>query len=362
MHYFTGTADQALAEWYRVKGDLLEGRTPAPRPGDTISVGDLCNRFLDAKKSKLATGELSTRSWLSYFSTCQRIIRELGRGRAAAAITINDWATLRASIAMTRGPVALGTEIQRIRTIWKWGYESDLLEVPMRFGPDFRKPSKKALRLAEAEVGPKLLEAAELNKIIDAADVHIRAMIYLGINCGYGNSDCGTLPLDKIDLENGWATYHRPKTGITRRCPLWPETIVALRESLAKRPRPKVEAAEKLLFVTRCGGGWAKQADDNPITKEMVKLLKDHGLHRPGLGFYVLRHTFRTIADAAKDQPAADYIMGHADDSMAANYRQHIDDERLEAVVNVVRSWLLAARKPVKRRMLVIRKRKGVKS
>jgi integrase len=275
----------------------------------------------------------------------------------ANSITIDDWDALRASIGKTRGSIALGTEVQRVRTIWKWGYESGLLDVPMRFGPDFRGPSKKTLRLVKAERGPKLLEATELVKLIDAADVHLRAMIYLGLNCGYGNSDCGTLPLDKVDMTRGWGYYHRPKTGIARRCPLWPETIGALRESLAKRPTPKTAAAVNSFFVTRCGGSWAKQADDNPITKEFVKLLKTHGLHRRGLGFYALRHTFRTIADGAKDQPAANYIMGHADDTMAATYRQRIDDDRLSAVVNVVRAWLLAARKPTKRRVLVIRKR-----
>jgi integrase len=181
-------------------------------------------------------------------------------------------------------------------------------------------------------------------------------MLLLGINCGYGNSDVGTLPLDKIDLENGWATYHRPKTGVKRRCPLWPETIAALRASLANRPKPKMEDAAKLFFVTKYGASWAKSGEDNPITKEVVKLLKEQNLHRPGYGFYVLRHTHRSIADGALDQPAANYIIGHADESMAANYRHGFDcglyDDRLAAVAEHVRKWLLKG-KP---------KRKGEKS
>jgi hypothetical protein len=44
----------------------------------------------------------------------------------------------------------------------------------------------------------------------------LKAMILLGINCGYGNADCGTLPLSALDLKNGWINYHRPKTGIVR--------------------------------------------------------------------------------------------------------------------------------------------------
>ena len=64
-------------------------------------------------------------------------------------------------------------------------------------------------------------------------------MILLGLNCGFGNSDCATLPRSALDLDGGWVNYHRPKTGIARRVPLWPETVEALHEALAKRPEPK---------------------------------------------------------------------------------------------------------------------------
>jgi hypothetical protein len=62
-------------------------------------------------------------------------------------------------------------------------------------------------------------------------------------------------------------------------------------------------------------------------------------LHRLALGFYTLRHTFRTIADESKDQPAVDFIMGHEVPHMSAVYRETISDVRLRAVVNHVRGW-----------------------
>ena len=61
---------------------------------------------------------------------------------------------------------------------------------------------------------------------------------------------------------------------------------------------------------------------------------------RGGLGFYTLRHTFRTVADEAKDQPAADYIMGHETPHISSVYRETISDERLKAVSDHVRTWL----------------------
>ena len=46
------------------------------------------------------------------------------------------------------------------------------------------------------------------------------------------------------------------------------------------------------------------------------------------------------MADEAKDQPAADFIMGHAREDMASVYRETISDARLQAVTGHVRTWL----------------------
>src|SRR4029078_13539760 len=119
------------------------------------------------------------------------------------------------------------------------------------------------------------------------------------------------MPLKALDLENGWINYHRPKTGIDRRCPLWPETIKALKASITTRPKPRTAEAEPLVFVTKYGAQWAKETVDNPVTKEFRKVLDETKLHRPGLGFYALRHVFETVAGGSRDQIAVDAIMGH---------------------------------------------------
>src|SRR5262249_54915226 len=59
-----------------------------------------------------------------------------------------------------------------------------------------------------------------------------------------------------------------------------------------------------------------------------------------GIGFYTLRHVFRTVADAARDPVAIDLIMGHSDPSMGGHYRERIEDSRLLAVAEHVRQWL----------------------
>lgn len=61
---------------------------------------------------------------------------------------------------------------------------------------------------------------------------------------------------------------------------------------------------------------------------------------------YALRHTFATMAGECCDQVAVNCIMGHADDSMAANDHEGISDGRLQDASNTVRSWLFGSRKP----------------
>jgi hypothetical protein len=79
----------------------------------------------------------------------------------------------------------------------------------------------------------------------------LKAMILLGVNCGFGNADCGTLPITAIDLDGGWVNYHRSKTGINRRCPLWPETVNALREAINARLKPRDPSLTGLVFITK---------------------------------------------------------------------------------------------------------------
>jgi integrase len=231
--------------------------------------------------------------------------------------------------------------MQRIRSVFKYALDAGLIDRPVRFGPGFKRPSKKVLRLERARKGPKMFEAEEIRRMLGAAGPEMRAMLLLGINCGHGNADVGQLPLSALDLDGGWVTYARPKTGIDRRCPLWPETVKALREALAKRPQPKKPDADGLVFVTRYGGSWhkGKTRPNNPISVATRRLLDKLGING-SRNFYALRHTFETIGGEARDQPVVDAIMGHSRDDMASVYRERISDERLKAVVAHIRGWV----------------------
>jgi integrase len=340
MHYFGVWSDwrAALNSYDKQKDALHSDRTPRPDPA-ALTLKDVANDFLDAKEEAMNAGELSKRTYRDYSSIMEMMLTGIGARRDIADLEPSDFAALKSKLAKRNGPHRMCTIIQVIRCAFKHAFDSGALDRPIRFGPAFKRTSKKTLRLHRAKQGAKLFAPAEVRRMIDAAGPSMRAMILLGVNAGFGNADCGTLPLSAVDLKNGIIDYPRPKTGIPRRCALWPETIEAIREALENRPAPKREEDAGLVFITKYGYGWNKDVNAGPVTQEMRKLLKKLGIngHR---NFYTLRHTFRTIADESKDQPAVDFIMGHEVPHMSSVYRETISDDRLKAAADHVRKWL----------------------
>ena len=209
------------------------------------------------------------------------------------------------------------------------------------------------MRLERHKKGELLVSAEDFWKLHEVADVSMRCFLLLGINCAFGAKDCADLTRAALEIKPGWIVFPRPKSGIGRKCPLWPETIEALAAVAKVRPNALLEADADLVFVTRHGNRWVRQPEHenrrtvniDAFAGAMTKILRKVELkHR--VTPYQLRRTFRTIADEIQDEPAIDVIMGHATEGMAAKYRQRIDDSRLEKVVRHVRQWLLAGKPP----------------
>jgi integrase len=273
----------------------------------------------------LGIAELTPRSFTEYHEACMRVLNEFGCTRAVDDLRTDDFEKLRAKMARQYGPWRLTGEVQRIRSLFKYAFDAGHTEKMMRFGSGFKKPSKRQMRVHKAAAGKKLFRRDEVRAMVCGAvvvgkdgpelvraNLQLRAMILLGINCGFGNDDWGTLPLSALDLDGGWIDFPRPKTGINRRCPLWSETVAGLREVLDARPAPKEPEAEGRLFVTKYGKSWSKAAEltvkdgipsasrANPVSAEMRQLLNALGING-SRNFYTLQHTFETVGGGSRD-------------------------------------------------------------
>jgi integrase len=380
-YYFGPVADweAALREFNTRWPYIIKGETPPddePHKSEGCSLRELCNAFLAAKRNKIESGELTERSYRDYFRSCKLLIDHFGKERQVSSLKPLEFEAFRKSLAVNLSASTLGNEITRLRVVFKFGADQELIPAAVKFGQSFNRPSKKTLRRVRNDAGPKMFAAEELRTLLDALDGkpvtvdgeeepvtlpanrQLKAMLLLGINGGLGNTDCASLTEDHLDLKAGWLDYPRPKTEIRRKIPLWPETVEAIQAVLERRPRARTVEDEGLVFLTKTRRRWVRMAgkgvdkdgNEKPrsvhddIARLFGQLLNTLGINgRKGLGFYTLRRTFEIQSGESKDQVAVDSIMGHTDDSMAAIYRQgQISDERLRAVVNVVREWLWA--------------------
>jgi integrase len=360
IFYFGSVSDPeaALRRYHEHSAGLHSGQiTEVKRGEDEFTIRDLANRFLEAAEARKEAGELTARTFADYFRDCQRLIKFFGRNRSVESITRDDVKKLRAFLARGVNPQTLNGRVGVTRSIFKFAYDEELIEKPIRFGKDLKRPDKRVMRRSRAEAGRKHFLAAEIRGILDAAPPQLKAMILLGINCGLGNKDVAELPANCIDLEHGWIDYPRPKTGVPRRCPLWPETVKAIKAvagragGTQKSRRPE---AAGLLFVTRKGfpfvrsepkvsaSGQPYVVEHDAIATTLKRIMERKRIAIPGLGFYGLRRSFETIGGETGNQVAVDHIMGHvpASNDMSAVYRQHVAEAALRQVTDHVRQWL----------------------
>ncbi len=162
------------------------------------------NHFLTDRKRRMEAKELTERSFNEYKATCKRFASDFGEERLLSDIRPEDFAAYRAKLAKKWAPTTLSGEVLRVRVALNFVYEAGLIESPIRYGPGFRLPPKKTIRLHRQAKGERLFTAQELRQLIDKASQPLRSMILLALNCGFGNRDCGRLEFRHLELNRGW--------------------------------------------------------------------------------------------------------------------------------------------------------------
>ncbi len=334
--------DKSLRNYLEQRDSLHSGRKPREEPRQA-TVKDCCNSFLNFKASLVETGELSKFTYEDYKTACDNIVQAFGKSRLAADLDSEDFAKLRLQMANKWGLTRLTKIVRCCSSVFKYCDETGLIERRPVAGPAFRSPSKSAQRRAKAESGRQDLDRETIARILTAANPCMRAMTLLGVNAGLGDADCGSLRTAHVNLLTGLCDFPRPKTGIQRRFVLWPETVSAIRDYRETRPSAAKPDDDNLVFLTKGGNCWNREGAGKQLCTLFRRLLEEVSPDvPPRIGFYSLRRTYETVASSCMDQPAIDLTMGHGDESMAATYRQHLGNDRLQRVAEHVRQWLFA--------------------
>jgi integrase len=349
LHFFGPWRDPhgALRRYLTEKDDWEAGRKPQrEKPGvtDALTVAQMVFLYLDAKKLKVESGEMEERTWKEYETYGDRMIRVFGANTLVESLGPADFKRLRADFQKTHKSLAsIKGDIRKSKVFFNWagpgangqGY----LDRLPRFGDAFKPPSQSALEREREEKGERVFSAEQIRAVLAAAGPRLKAMVLLGINCGYGNTDCIKLVIGKLDLDHGWANFARTKNGIKRRNPLWPETVEALRAVMKARKPPNDPQYASRVFITKFGDPYRPVN----LSRELGNVMVRAGMGRDEGDFYDLRRTCASIGVQVRDDDAVRTIMGHkrpSTDMLGVYNRLQVSDERLWAVADHIHDWL----------------------
>lgn len=327
----------ALARWNEIRNRLEMGEAPTPKNG-ALNCDRLVNLFLDAKDAKVQTGDLSPATFNQYKIASKWLKENLGEHRLIETLQPSDFVTLRAKFPKKWRTTTIKNQINLVRMVLKWAYDTGLIDRPIRYGDNFSKPSPKRVKAEKAKSNKKEFTTKEFWTLYRYASVQVRAWMLLGLNAGYGNSDLSRLTVEQASGE--WLDAIRGKTSEDRRCWLWPETRRAIKAAM------KDHDGGELLFQTRHGHSLVSEdGTRDAVTGEFKKLREATKVERKGVSFYALRHMTETIGGQCPDVPnvqvVVNYIMGHRDGTIAGTYRESIPDTSVKKVCQHIRAVIM---------------------
>jgi integrase len=337
IHYFGSrncSEREAMVDYFDRK-DKLEAGTLSGLINNELNLEIAVNLVLREKEAAFEAGEISFKHNRDLVAMGAYILATLPRKLPVKALSPEHYSKLRADL----GDVSVVTKknrLAKIQTIFR-----RMVKLKMISSVDdadaLLKPSAKALRLAK-EI-PQLITPEQARTLVASACPQVSAMILLGLNCAYINCDVARLTVKeaKEAIKAGWLVDKREKTGIDRIAQLWPETKAALQVVLDQH-----KGSSEFLFVTKYGGSWNCE-NDSALSKAFKKLTTEVGVN---LTFARLRHHFQTLAEEQTMDPVAvKSVMGHADHSISAVYRDRVLRDRVLRACEAVRKWYLTKTK-----------------
>jgi integrase len=356
LHYFGTDKKQALQR-YLDQATYLHGcpDAMAAQSNNAMALKELCGLYLRYQQARVVAGELSPKHYSDQIESLGKLVSFLGRGRRIRNIATLDLQNYKRKLQNTYGSVhRLNLHLSIMKAMFHWARRNDILE---------NIPNIDAVSRGKIVYGEKFtFDAAHVRKLLSKANVKMRAMVWLGLNCGFGCMDCAQLKWKDLDLDTGRVRLARKKTGVPRNLPLWSETIQALK---------KVPRSGPLVFYTEEGHPWirtsCKTLDDgnqkyttvNAVTSMFSRLMKKARIRAPkGTGFYTLRRTAATLAVRSGDPFAVQRLLGHVNLEMATRYVQDVS-EQTDRVIERSRRYLVPGEQTGSSQRLVFLKANG---
>lgn len=337
IYYFGNDKKLALEKYLEQATELYKGKVSVNNYGKKISIKTLCNIYLEYQLSRVNSRDLTERYYADQIKSLRLFGNHFGLNCSVDEIDSLDLQKYRNKLLEKyTSPAGVNLNIAIMKAMFHWAKKNEILiDIP-----NIDAVSKvKILRKERAVFTPE-----QITKLITASGIQLKAMLLLGLNCGFGSTDCANLKWDNIDFNLLRVKMPRIKTGIARDLPLWTETIEAMKY---------VPKRGEFIFYTKQGNLWVrtiktvlndgqiKYSRYDAISVAFSKLLKKAGIKtEKGVGFYTLRRTAATLAARSGDPFAVQKLLGHADLKMASVYVQDVS-EQTDRVINNTRKLII---------------------
>jgi integrase len=332
MHYFGKDKKQALEQYLEQAAFLRNGKAKMFKTTNgNMTLKSLCNIYLQHQQAKATSAEIAIRHHADQISCLKKFMSFIGQHRKISEISTIDLQNYKRKLKRTYNSAhRINLHISTMKTMFHWARKNDILG----YIPNIDAVSSVKIIHKQHHV----FISEEIHRLFDLADVQMKAMIWLGLNCGFWCTDCAELKWSDLDLVSGRVKLARGKTGVLRDLPLWPETI----QSLEKIPKSgnlvfRTSADKPLIRTTYYinKDGSSKYSNINLATSRLSKLMKKAGIQAPkGTGFYTLRRTAATVAARSGDPFAVQRLLGHANLKMATRYVQDVSKQAGRVIEN----------------------------
>ena len=222
MHYFGKDKKQALERYLEQAAFLHNGKAQTFKTANgNMTLRSLCNIYLQHQQAKVASAEITIRHHADQTSCLKKFMSFIGQHRKVNEISILDLQNYKRKLKRNYNSAhRINLSISIMKTMFHWARKNDVLD----YIPNIDTVSRVKIMNKQRHV----FTSEEIHRLFDSADVQMKAMIWLGLNCGFGCTDCAELKWSDLDLVNGRVKLTRGKTGVSRDLPLWPETIQSL--------------------------------------------------------------------------------------------------------------------------------------
>lgn len=338
LYYFGSDKQRALERYLEQAFFLHAGKGAKNKSAyDNLSLKTLCNLYIDHQESRSAIGEIKSRQVYDQILLLRDFVKYIGPNRVVSDISTIDLQNYRRKVIKSgKAPNTINNRLAAVKAMYNWALDNEIID---------NIPNLKAIKkITRLKAGRPIFIIDQVKKLLDCADTKMKAMIWLGLNCGFGCTDCAKLRWDHLNLTDSRVSFPRGKTGINRNLLLWAETIEALKA---------VPKSGELVFYTSKKNPWVRTikstgkdgriryTNNNTISKQFSKLLRKASIKvEKGVGFYTLRRTAATLAAKSGDPFAVQRILGHADLRMATTYVQDIS-EQTDRVINNCRKLIV---------------------